>query len=136
MMTLWLPGRPHPCGHSHKTAAEEAASSSSAEVEPSMIPAYASHSLGIGCIVLNSRGELLVIQEKFAHPMLPDFWKLVRAQAHVALSGDKGRSAVQASQCCRILCSGASAHSFTSCLVYPCFSLFHSPAALLTAARS
>ena len=55
-----------------------------------MIPAYASHSLGIGCIVLNSRGELLVIQEKFAHPMLPDFWKLVRAQAHVALSGDGG----------------------------------------------
>lgn len=86
MMTLWLPGRPHPCGHSHKTAAEAAAAAAtSPEVaEPSMIPAYATHSLGIGCIVLNSRGELLVIQEKFAHPMLPDFWKLVRAhtQAH------------------------------------------------------
>ena len=136
MMTLWLPGRPHPCGHSHKTAAEEAASTSSAEVEPSMIPAYASHSLGIGCIVLNSRGELLVIQEKFAHPMLPDFWKLVRAKAHVVLSGDGGRSAVPAVQCYRILCSSATAHSTIHALsdMFLLFSL--SPAALLTAARS
>ena len=41
-----------------------------------MIPDYATHSLGVGCLVLNSRGECLVIQEKFAHPLLPDFWKL------------------------------------------------------------
>jgi len=43
---------------------------------PSLIPAYASHSLGVGCVVLNSRGETLAIQEKYPHPVLPDFWKL------------------------------------------------------------
>jgi 8-oxo-dGTP pyrophosphatase MutT (NUDIX family) len=60
------------------SAASASVSSSSAvpPFEPSMIPAYATHSLGIGCAVFNSLGQILVIQERFAHPTLPDFWKL------------------------------------------------------------
>ena len=63
-------------GATPSSSAAPAPSAAAAVVEPSMIPAYASHSLGIGCLVLNSLGQCLVIQEKFPHPLLPDFWKL------------------------------------------------------------
>lgn len=100
MMTCWLPQRTttreHMAGLSapqdglkqqqpHGEAGAASASSSAVAAsapppavasEPSMIPDYATHSLGVGCMVLNSRGQCLVIQEKFAHPLLPDFWKL------------------------------------------------------------
>jgi 8-oxo-dGTP pyrophosphatase MutT (NUDIX family) len=64
--------------NSAASAASASVSSSSAvpPFEPSMIPAYATHSLGIGCAVFNSLGQVLVIQERFAHPAMPDFWKL------------------------------------------------------------
>lgn len=86
MLTCWLPERNHKMMAAQRApldglAADGASASSpprpaSPGPEKSMIPAYASHSLGIGCLVLNSKGEVLVIQEKFAHPLLPDFWKL------------------------------------------------------------
>jgi len=94
MMTCWLPERmaklanqaagvaeqsPKRDGQQEAAAATIAAGSSAAAAvvaEPSMIPAYATHSLGIGCAVLNSKGQLLVIQERFSHPLLPDFFKL------------------------------------------------------------
>lgn len=44
--------------------------------EPCMLPANASHQVGVGGFVLNDRNEVLVVQEKHCAPELVDLWKL------------------------------------------------------------
>ncbi|GKB11246.1 NUDIX hydrolase 8-like protein [Tanacetum coccineum] len=44
--------------------------------EPCMLPANASHQVGVGGFVLNDKNEVLVVQEKHCAPELVDLWKL------------------------------------------------------------
>ncbi|CAM8978902.1 unnamed protein product [Rhodiola kirilowii] len=43
---------------------------------PSMLPANASHSVGVGGFVINDMNEVLVVQEKYCDPDFHDCWKL------------------------------------------------------------
>ncbi|KAI7725394.1 hypothetical protein M8C21_014910 [Ambrosia artemisiifolia] len=52
MMTYWLPN------------------------EPCMLPANASHQVGVGGFVMNDKNEVLVVQEKHCAPELVGLWKL------------------------------------------------------------
>ncbi|PWA76796.1 Nudix hydrolase 6-like protein [Artemisia annua] len=44
--------------------------------EPCMLPANASHQVGVGGFVLNDKNEVLVVQEKHCAPELVGLWKL------------------------------------------------------------
>ncbi|GKC76333.1 NUDIX hydrolase 8-like protein [Tanacetum coccineum] len=44
--------------------------------EPCMLPANASHQVGVGGFVLNEKNQVLVVQEKHCAPELVDLWKL------------------------------------------------------------
>ncbi|KAG7611854.1 unnamed protein product [Arabidopsis thaliana] len=44
--------------------------------EPSMLPANASHQVGVGGFVLNQHKEVLVVQEKYCAPSITGLWKL------------------------------------------------------------
>lgn len=44
--------------------------------EPSMLPANASHQVGVGGFVINDNNEVLVVQEKHCSPGLVGLWKL------------------------------------------------------------
>ncbi|GJU76385.1 putative reverse transcriptase domain-containing protein [Tanacetum coccineum] len=44
--------------------------------EPCMLPANASHQVGVGGFVLNDKNQVLVVQEKHCAPELVDLWKL------------------------------------------------------------
>ncbi|XP_010494956.1 PREDICTED: nudix hydrolase 8 [Camelina sativa] len=46
------------------------------EEEPSMLPANASHQVGVGGFVLNQHKEVLVVQEKYCAPSITGLWKL------------------------------------------------------------
>lgn len=43
---------------------------------PSMLPANASHQVGVGGFVINERNEVLVVQEKHCAPSLEGLWKI------------------------------------------------------------
>ncbi|XP_047323460.1 nudix hydrolase 8 [Impatiens glandulifera] len=43
---------------------------------PSLLPANASHQVGVGGFVINDYNEVLVVQEKYCAPALVGFWKL------------------------------------------------------------
>ncbi|KAL1213984.1 Nudix hydrolase 8 [Cardamine amara subsp. amara] len=44
--------------------------------EPCMLPANASHQVGVGGFVLNQHKEVLVVQEKYCAPSITGLWKL------------------------------------------------------------
>jgi len=44
--------------------------------EPSMLPANASHQVGVGGFVINDENEVLVVQEKFCAPSSTGLWKI------------------------------------------------------------
>lgn len=43
---------------------------------PCMLPANASHQVGVGCFVVNDKNEVLVVQEKYSAPAFAGVWKL------------------------------------------------------------
>ena len=43
---------------------------------PCMLPANASHQVGVGGFVINDKNEVLVVQEKHCAPELGGLWKL------------------------------------------------------------
>ncbi|KAL8150848.1 hypothetical protein V2J09_020656 [Rumex salicifolius] len=43
---------------------------------PCMLPANASHQVGIGAFVINEKNEVLVVQEKYCPPAFDGFWKI------------------------------------------------------------
>ncbi|CAK9321584.1 unnamed protein product [Citrullus colocynthis] len=43
---------------------------------PCMLPANASHHVGVGGFVINDRNEVLVVQEKYCSPTFANFWKI------------------------------------------------------------
>ena len=42
---------------------------------PNTLPAYTSHTVGVGAVVINEKGEVLVVQEKSGPAANIDFWK-------------------------------------------------------------
>ncbi|KAK2993931.1 hypothetical protein RJ640_012909 [Escallonia rubra] len=58
MMTYWIPGG------------------------PCMLPANASHQVGVGGFVINDNNEVLVVQEKYSAPALAGLWKLPTGFIH------------------------------------------------------
>lgn len=89
MMTQWLPGPP-PSSSSPATAAATAAAAEAPEEEEnknknrnnnnnnrfSKLPSYASHQVGVGAFVLNSRNEVLVVQEASGPLKGKGVWKM------------------------------------------------------------
>ncbi|KAJ8754392.1 hypothetical protein K2173_002843 [Erythroxylum novogranatense] len=49
---------------------------------PSMLPANASHQVGVGGFVINNKNEVLVVQEKFCAPAFSGFWKIPTGFIH------------------------------------------------------
>uniref|UniRef100_A0A7N1A9Q3 Nudix hydrolase domain-containing protein n=1 Tax=Kalanchoe fedtschenkoi TaxID=63787 RepID=A0A7N1A9Q3_KALFE len=49
---------------------------------PCMLPANASHQVGVGGFVINDRNEVLVVQEKYCSPQFRDCWKLPTGFIH------------------------------------------------------
>ncbi|XP_010518710.1 PREDICTED: nudix hydrolase 8 [Tarenaya hassleriana] len=49
---------------------------------PSMLPANASHQVGVGGFVVNDHKEVLVVQEKYCAPALSGLWKLPTGFIH------------------------------------------------------
>ncbi|KAG6577669.1 Nudix hydrolase 8, partial [Cucurbita argyrosperma subsp. sororia] len=43
---------------------------------PCMLPANASHHVGVGGFVINDKNEVLVVQEKYCSPQFANFWKI------------------------------------------------------------
>lgn len=43
---------------------------------PCMLPANASHHVGVGGFVINDKNEVLVVQEKYCSPQFTNFWKI------------------------------------------------------------
>lgn len=82
MMTQWLPGPPP--SSSSATAATTAAAEAPEEENKtknnnnrfSKLPSYASHQVGVGAFVLNSRNEVLVVQEASGPLRGKGVWKM------------------------------------------------------------
>ncbi|CAL1375920.1 unnamed protein product [Linum trigynum] len=51
---------------------------------PSMLPANASHHVGVGGFVVNENNEILVVQEKFCTPSFSGVWKIPTGFIHEA----------------------------------------------------
>ncbi|CAN6232709.1 unnamed protein product [Urochloa humidicola] len=52
--------------------------------EPCLLPANASHQVGVGGFVINDRMEILVVQEKYSASTLPGAWKLPTGFIHAS----------------------------------------------------
>lgn len=86
MMTQWLPGPPP--SSSPSAAAEKEKGTAAAETEKltpkgsssnnrfSKLPSYASHQVGVGAFVLNSKREVLVVQEASGPLRGKGVWKM------------------------------------------------------------
>ncbi|XP_044484793.1 nudix hydrolase 8-like isoform X2 [Mangifera indica] len=49
---------------------------------PCMLPANATHHVGVGGFVINQNNEVLVVQEKYCNPAFADLWKLPTGFIH------------------------------------------------------
>lgn len=49
---------------------------------PCMLPANASHQVGVGGFVINDKNEVLVVQEKYCAPPFVGFWKIPTGFIH------------------------------------------------------
>lgn len=86
MMTQWLPGPPPSSSSSAAKAKETETTTAGDETETnqkighnnrfSKLPSYASHQVGVGAFVLNSKNEVLVVQEASGPLKGKGVWKM------------------------------------------------------------